>query len=314
MPWKNGRWIPEPPQPSTPEITFTPDGQQRAPGFLNPSNPWDTGYSGNVNAEVALRNGMTPGKMDGWNYDTGTPGPNYNPNQYGGGGGGGGGGGTGGGAGALGSSPYYQQVLAAVNAGGAADAASRRSAIQQALIGWGEVPGDFKDRYGDIDELTRSLASKNTLTGISTKARLLQARADAIRQFSRSLSARGLRRWGAKGYGLRRRQLQFDQGYADELSKLLGYTGNLYSQFGQNEYQRQLALANALAYASSQMGGYGGGGGGGSGARDPNTPYSNPFLPDYSTYGTQTPVPSGAAALYGGSGSYSSSGAGRQAY
>jgi hypothetical protein len=154
-------------------------------------------------------------------------------------------------------SPYYQQVLAAVNAGSTADAAARRGAIQQALIGFGLVPEGFQDKYGDIDALTRSLAEKNTTSGLSTRARLLQARSDAIRQFSRGLSARGLRRSGTKGYGLRRRQLEFDQGYSDALGKLLGYTGGLYSQFAGNEYQRQLALASALANASQNLGDYG---------------------------------------------------------
>lgn len=172
------------------------------------------------------------------------------------GGGGSGGGAPGGGGSFLTGSPYYQQVLAATNSAAAADAAARRTALQQALIGFGVVPEGFQDKYGDIDALTRDLAGKNTSSGISTHARMLQARADAIRQFSRGLSAKGLRRSGAKGYGLRRRQLEFDQGYSDALQKLLGYTGGLYNQFASNEYQRQLGLANALAYASQQLGSY----------------------------------------------------------
>lgn len=187
-----------------------------------------------------------------------------------GGGGGAGTGATGGAAGTLASSPYYQQVLAATNSAATADAAARRSAIQQALISFGLVPEGFQDKYGDIDALTRDLAEKNTTSGLSTRARLLEARSDAIKRFSRGLSARGLRRSGAKGYGLRRRQLDFDRNYSDALGKLLGYTGGLYNQFASNEYQRQLGLANALAYASQSLGDYGGGGGSSGGA----TPYS----------------------------------------
>ena len=246
-----------------PKVTYTPGGVPRQPGYYNPGNLWDTGRPGESNRE--MNNGQG-GSLPGWDYDRGAPmeGAVLGPDGFyvleGGGGGAGGG--------ALTGSPYYQQVLAAVNAGAAADAAARRTSIQQAMIGFGLVPEGFSDKYGDIDALTRSLAEKNTLTGISTRARLLQARADAIRMFSRSLAARGLRRSGAKGFGLRRRQLLFDQGYSDALTRLLGYTGNLYSQFGQNEYQRQLALAQALAYASSQMSGYGGGDGGGGGGKN----------------------------------------------
>ncbi len=249
---------------ATPQVTYTPNGIPRQPGFYNASNPYDTGRPGEQNRE--LNNGAG-GKLNGWDYDKGAPmqGTTLGSDGLYSLGGGGGGGGSGGGA--LESSPYYQQVLASTNSSAAADAASRRTAIQQAVIGWGDAPEGFSDKFGDVDQLTRDLASKNTSTGISTKARLLQARTDAIRKFTRSLSARGLRRSGAKGYGLRRRQLEFDQGYADALSKLLGYTGSTYSQFGQNEYQRQLALANALAYASQSLGAYGGasgtGGGGG---------------------------------------------------
>ena len=174
--------------------------------------------------------------------------------------GGGGPGGTGAGGGAGGpllNSPYYQQVLAATNSAGAADSAARRSAIQQALISFGLVPEGFQDKYGDIDALTRDLAAKNTTSGLSTRARMLEARSDAIKQFSRGLSSRGLRRSGAKGYGLRRRQLDFDRSYSDALGKLLGHTGGLYNQFAANEYQRQLGLAAALANASQSLGDYG---------------------------------------------------------
>ena len=163
-------------------------------------------------------------------------------------------GGPGGGGGAGGSSifgnPYYQQVLAAVNAAAAADAAGRRTGIQQALIGFGEAPTSFSDRYGDIDALTRELAAKNTSSGISTKARLIQALTDENRNTLRGLAARGQRRSGTRGYKLRRNQLKHDQGYSDALSNLLGYTGSLYSQFAQNEYQRALQMASAAQYAS----------------------------------------------------------------
>lgn len=151
------------------------------------------------------------------------------------------------------SNPYYQQVLAAINGAGASDAASRRTGIQQALIAFGLVPENFNDKYGDVDALTRSLADKNTTSGLSTRARLLQSFSDTNRTDLRNLNARGLRRSGTRGYKLRRNQLAFDQQNTDALGQLLGYSGSLYSQFAQNEYQRALQLAEAARFASTQV-------------------------------------------------------------
>lgn len=232
---------------------------------------WEDGSNARYDVSRMAPNGDGTYSFGGYTFDSegrpmsgGVPGDgpgqwvDGRPGARGGGGPGGGSAGTGGG-GALMGSPYYQQVLAATNSAAAADAAARRSAIQQALISFGEVPEGFADKYGDIDALTRELAGKNTTSGISAKARLLEARNDAIRQFSRQLSARGMRRSGAKGWGLRRRQLDFDRNYSDALGKLLGYTSGLYNQFAANEYARQIGLANALANASSQLGDYGSG-------------------------------------------------------
>lgn len=182
---------------------------------------------------------------------------------------GGGGSGGAGGSSVL-SNPYYQQVLAAINAANAADSASRRTGLQQALISFGLVPENFNDKYGDVDALTRSLAEKNTTSGLSTRARLLASLKENNRLGLRSLASRGLRRSGARGFKLRRNQLEFDQQHSDALGNLLGYAGNLYSQFAQNEYQRALQLASAAQYASSQIDpGFGSDGDGG---------YVNPYL------------------------------------
>lgn len=146
------------------------------------------------------------------------------------------------------SNPYYQQVLAAVNAGGLADAANTRAAIQQALVGFGFVPGGFKDKLGALDATTRALIQKNTDTGISGYARLLEGRSEGIKGLVNRLQARGLRRSGAKGYGLRKNQLDFDRNFADAVANLLGQTGGMYSQYAQNEAARQQQLANAMAW------------------------------------------------------------------
>lgn len=152
------------------------------------------------------------------------------------------------------NSPFYQQALAATRASGLADAASRKSAIQQALIQFGLVPSGFQDKYGDVDATTRSLADQNTSSGISAYARLLQAHKDAQRDLSRRLAARGLRRSGTRGYGMRRNQLAYDQNFSDSVAKLLGFANSTYGNFANAEYQRQMGLSSALSNAVNQMG------------------------------------------------------------
>lgn len=150
----------------------------------------------------------------------------------------------------LASDPYYQQMLSLTQAQSMADAAARREAVQKALISFGLVPEGFQDRYRDISDLTRQLAQKNTVSGISTYARLLQSRKDTIRNLINALTARGLRRSGAKGFGLNRAQLSYDQNFSDALNSLLSFVQNAYSTFSQSEYSRQMALLQALQQAS----------------------------------------------------------------
>lgn len=147
------------------------------------------------------------------------------------------------------NSPWYQQAAAATTAAEAADAASRKSNIQQLLIRFGLVPEGFTDKYGDVDQTTKDLAAANTTSGISAYARLQQAFQDAQRDSSRRLAARGLRRSGTRGYQMRRNQLGYDQGKADAISKVLGTANSVYSQYGQNAYQRQMSLLSALQNA-----------------------------------------------------------------
>lgn len=197
------------------------------------------------------------------------------------------------------NSPWYQQAAAATNAAEAADAASRKSNIQQLLIQFGLVPEGFADKYGDVDQTTRDLAGANTASGISTYARLQQAFLDAQRDSSRRLAAKGLRRSGARGYNMRRNQLGYDQGKADAIAKLLGTTGSIYSQYGQGAYQRQMGLLNALQSAIGSM----------SGSWSP-TPMSvsAPSAASQQTYSSSTPTIGGSNNYYGPSGGGGGSG------
>lgn len=171
--------------------------------------------------------------------------------------------------------PYYQSVLANVNAQNAAAGQNRREAIQQALIRFGLVPEGFQDRYGDIDPATRTLAGENTATGISTQARLLEARKEAIRQFSRSLAARGLRRSGARGFGLRKRQLDYDRANTDALDELLAFIRGQYGTYAGVEQAGQGALTEALAQGGGIPGGL---------AFNPNIAVGGRITPDWRTF------------------------------
>lgn len=194
---------------------------------------------------------------DQWTWTPGLPGARggTGPGSPGGGGGGGGGGDL---LSTALNSPWYQQALAASQAAEAADAAFRKQAIQQMLIQFGIVPANFNDQYGDIDQTTRDLAAANTNSGISAAARLQQALKDANTKASRELAARGLRRSGEKGYQLRRNQLGYDQSYSDAVQKLLGGAASAYQGFAQNQYGRQMSLAQALQSAINNMSTFGG--------------------------------------------------------
>lgn len=176
------------------------------------------------------------------------------------------------------SSPWFQQAQAAVNAARAADEAFRKQAIQQMLIQFGLVPANFTDQYGDVDQTTRDLAAANTQSGISAAARLQQALKDANTQSSRDLTARGLRRSGARGYQLRRNQLGYDQSYSDAIAKLLGGAASAYQSFAQGEFGRQQSLSSALQSAIGNMSNfYRPSGGGGSSIPS----FSPPSQPSY---------------------------------
>lgn len=154
------------------------------------------------------------------------------------------------------NSPYYQQALAASTAMSAANAANRAASIQGMLTSFGLVPAGFKDKYGDVTDVIRNLAAQNTKSGISTYARMGQALKDSNTSLSRNLAARGLRRSGARGYGLRKNQLGYDQNYSDAINKLLAAANNTYLGYAQGEYSNQMNLAAALQAAIGAMSNY----------------------------------------------------------
>jgi len=146
-------------------------------------------------------------------------------------------------------SPQYVQFLSDLGASSSADASAQKAALQRALIDFGVVPAGFQDKFGSLDDLTRGLIGKNTQSGVSAYARLLENRNEGIRNLISRLNAKGLRRSGARGYGLNKLQLGFDRDFSDAVSKLLGFAGDAYSQYAEREYGRQRDAASQLGSA-----------------------------------------------------------------
>lgn len=143
------------------------------------------------------------------------------------------------------NNPYYDQLASMYRAQGAAEAAGMRDSIRQMLIGMGLVPEGFSDKFGALDDATRALINKNTATGISTYARLNEQKSMGLKDLINRLNSRGLRRSGARGYGLRKNQLAYDRNLSDVLSQLMQQVGGMYSNYSANEYARQAALIQA---------------------------------------------------------------------
>jgi hypothetical protein len=159
-------------------------------------------------------------------------------------------GGAGGGS-ALFGNPYYGQYQSAVQAEGAADLADTKAAIQQLLVQFGYIPGDYQDKLGSLDDTIRQLIAKNTESGISQYARMLEAKGDSLRETTSRHGASGLLRSGAKGHRLRRNQLDFDRNLSDQISALLANLNSAQGGYASRDRGRQMSLAQMLANISS---------------------------------------------------------------
>lgn len=149
----------------------------------------------------------------------------------------------------LGGDPFYQQLLADMRAQSVSDRASLKAQRQRALVNFGEIP-DFRSLIGggavgdiesDITPEIRSLAEQGTSSGISTIARLEEARKDAARQLSGFLAGRGLVRSGETGYQQGRQQTDYTRARYDSTQELLDYLAGYQSAYTQAEQERQSA-------------------------------------------------------------------------
>jgi hypothetical protein len=112
----------------------------------------------------------------------------------------------------------------------AAAAAQRREALRRLAIQYGGLPSGFADQYGDLDQSTLDMASKNAY---SQKANIQRNYDQGIEGFKRALAARGVLQSGELGHGLdqadiARGQQEYDAGnqFADQYQAAVnGYTG-----------------------------------------------------------------------------------------
>lgn len=192
-----------------------------------------------------------------------------------------GGGTTSGGGQGGGGLPNFQDLInsllgplrAQLSGESIADAASRRGALQRAYVQFGETPdlalsanelGLNPEFASDITDETRALARQATTSGLSTLARLNQARSDAIRLVKNTLAGRGLFHSGETGFQLGRAEQAASRNQYDERLKLLDYFAGVQSAFANAERERARLLAQAGLDLFGQIpwGSFGGGGGG----------------------------------------------------
>lgn len=160
------------------------------------------------------------------------------------------------------SDPIYAQLRDSLAAQGIVDAASRRSAIQRALINFGLVPdfakaglsGDALGFLGqDVDPATRSQAENMTGQGLSFLARLNKANAGAVTDLKNELAAKGILESGATGYGLNEQAGRYKESLFDAeqqlFDTLMGYIGT----YTEGERARQQALIDGLAEAAGRI-------------------------------------------------------------
>jgi hypothetical protein len=169
---------------------------------------------------------------------------------------------SGGGGSSMFGNPYYQQYEASNKAMSAADLAETKAQLQQMLIQFGLVPGNYQDKLGSLDDTIRQLISKNTESGISQYARMMEGKEDTQRGTLQELAKSGLLRSGAKGHKMRRNQLNFDRLFSDAVNAVMGSANILQSGYAGREMSRQQQLSQFLAslFSGSRMGSSGPGG------------------------------------------------------
>jgi hypothetical protein len=193
-------------------------------------------------------------------------------------------------ASAIENDPAFQMLKGTLSAQGISDAASLRSAIQQALIQFGVVPNlpsDVLSNSGLDTGLTSQLASNNPF---SVLANLAQRGKDATMAEQNQLAARGILNSGETGYQLGRLGQSQAQAQYDATNSLLGNIGTLNQQYvqGRNAAAQQLAQGAFSAEANAAANNVGGSGSVTAFYDPASGSYVDPYGNRYDQYGNPT--------------------------
>lgn len=144
-----------------------------------------------------------------------------------------------------------------------ADAASRDAAIRNAIETFGYAPDiatlaqqlgmTQSDLQNALTPDVQKLAQENTDAGLSTKARLDQANANAIRQITQNLNKRGILNSGEAGYELDQQNLGYRQAQSDATQKLLGFLQQYQQGYLSAQQQREGQLAQGYSDAANRV-------------------------------------------------------------
>lgn len=158
--------------------------------------------------------------------------------------------------------PVFSQLKQDLAAQGIQDAGGRASAVQRALIQFGQVP-DFNATglnglnpewlNQDVTDQTRQLASQNTESGMSVTARQASQFDKNLRAIKNALAARGALRSGETGYQLGEAQKQYDTQRYDSTQELLDYIAGAQQGFTAAERARQAQAAQAAESAAGRQ-------------------------------------------------------------
>lgn len=160
--------------------------------------------------------------------------------------------------------PAFMNLKNLLSAQGISDAAHLRGAIQQALIGFGDVPNLPSDVLANTGLDTAGTAELAKNNPFSTLARLNQAYQDQQSASKNQLAARGILNSGETGYQLGRLGQQQAQNQYDVTNSLLGNIGNLNDAYVAGRQAAAQQLANGAIGAentAAQNGGSSGGSG-----------------------------------------------------
>ena len=238
--------------PPSPVISYTPGGQAKQPGFNNPSNPYDTGRSGEKNSEnVAAGQG---GKAAWWDYDLGRPKSGVQLNTegfyYGSGGGGGGGGSA---ASAFMGDPILAQAQALASRQREIARSGALAKRKQAAVEYGDASG-----LQGFDEATIAAARDNPFSVLANMKRGYES---GVESLEGDLNASNLFYSGYRGKELGRAATGYQGQRSSASGAFQGFMTDIENALAQAllnaDWQEASALEGAYMRALSQAMEYG---------------------------------------------------------